>query len=199
MFLTHKPTEAELDSFLSKQSQLNVQYSGVEMTRPGKVAEDIYRQHVVKTALGVGENTFNTAVRSMKEWRNFALNWILLYPGKPQIAPGTTLVVCANHGLLWSVNACRIIFVIDELTGAKKQFGFSYGTLPGHVEQGEERFLLEWDTDSDQVTYEILAYSKSNHLLVSVLWPIAALIQDQFRKDSIKALTHAVDLGDNNA
>ncbi len=188
MFLTHKPTDAELNNFLSQQSKLNVQYSGVEMTRTGKVPENMYRKHLAETVLGVGENTFNDAVQSMKAWQNFAVNWILLYPNEPKIAPGTTLVVCADHGLLWSMNACRIIFVIDETIGSKRQFGFTYGTLPGHVEQGEELFLIEWDTVTDQVTYEILAYSKSNHPLVSLMWPVAAMIQDQFRKDSIVAL-----------
>ena len=37
----------------------------------------------------------------------------------------------------------RVVAVIDEPT----VHGFAYGTLPGHPESGEERFLIHHDTD----------------------------------------------------
>ena len=192
MLISQKPTEAELNSFFLEQSKLDVCYSGVEMTRLGKSGPAQYRRHVADVVLGCGKNTFDDAVQHMKEWHHFALSWILLFPAKPTIAPNTTLLVCANHRWLWSVNACRIIYIIDESSESKKRFGFAYGTLPGHVEQGEERFLIEWDAESDLVRYEILAYSRPNHPLVSVLWPVGVLIQDHFRKESLLALKNRI-------
>ena len=50
---------------------------------------------------------------------------------------------------LWWLNACRIVYVVDE-SGPISKFGFAYGTLPGHVESGEERFLIEWDRGDEQ-------------------------------------------------
>ena len=48
---------------------------------------------------------------------------------------------------------------MDE-SGPVRRFGFAYGTLPGHAESGEERFLIEWDQDEDGVWFDILAFSR---------------------------------------
>ena len=50
---------------------------------------------------------------------------------------------------MWTLNAARVVFVIDE----PGRFGFAYGTLPRHVESGEERFLVERDA-AGEVYYE---------------------------------------------
>ena len=42
------------------------------------------------------------------------------------------------------MNAGRVVYLVDE-DGPVPRFGFAYGTLPGHAESGEERFLVEWD------------------------------------------------------
>ena len=64
---------------------------------------------------------------------------------------------------LWWLNACLIVYVVAE-SGSLSKFGFAYGTLPGHVESGEERFLIEWDLSDDGVWYNILAFSRPNRL-----------------------------------
>jgi uncharacterized protein (UPF0548 family) len=96
---------------------------------------------------------------------------------------------------MWSINACRIIYVIDEQDRESRRFGFGYGTLPVHSEQGEERFLLRWDAKSDQVIYEITAFSRPNNLLVCLGWPLAVRIQNQFRLDSIATLSDSLRKG----
>jgi len=131
----------------------------------------------------------------MRDWRNFAVSYISLYPPAPSIAEGTDLVVCAHHVVMWSINVCRIMYVIDESDSKGKRFGFGYGTLPVYSEQGEERFLLSWNADSDQVTYEITAFSRPNSLLVRLGWPLAILIQNQFRLDSVAALSSSLTTG----
>jgi uncharacterized protein (UPF0548 family) len=62
---------------------------------------------------------------------------------------------------LWWLNACRIVYIVDE-SEPLRRFGFAYGTLPGHVGTGEERFLVEWDPAGDGVWYDILAFSRLN-------------------------------------
>ena len=60
---------------------------------------------------------------------------------------------------LWWLSACRIVYVVDEAEPISR-FGFAYGTLPDHAGTGEERFLVEWDRQSGEVWYEILAFSR---------------------------------------
>ncbi len=49
---------------------------------------------------------------------------------------------------------CRVVEVINE----PRRRGFSYGTLPGHPEVGEERFLLE-HLDDGRIRFTITALS----------------------------------------
>ena len=68
-----------------------------------------------------------------------------------------------------------------------------YGTLPGHVESGEERFLIEWDRDTDRVCYDILAFSRPNHLLTRLGYPLVRRSQKRFGRDSAEAMFRAVN------
>src|SRR6185436_6673895 len=69
-----------------------------------------------------------------------------------------------------------------------RRFGFAYGTLPDHIERGEERFLIEWDRKDDSVWYDILAFSQPRHPLVRLGAPVARLMQKRFARDSISAM-----------
>jgi uncharacterized protein (UPF0548 family) len=193
VLLLHKPAPEEIDKLLPVQSAAIPAYKEVGITRDGKSPAQGYRDHKVSGKLGRGQQTFIQAVEGLKNWKHFSLSWLFIRPEKPPIEVGTTLVVCASHAFLWSVNACRILYVIDEQQENRGRFGYGYGTLPNHVEQGEERFLVEWNQDTDEVTYEIFAFSRPNHILVSTLWPLAIAIQDKFRRDSLEALQAALN------
>ena len=49
---------------------------------------------------------------------------------------------------------CRVVDVFDE----PRRKGFSYGTLRGHPEAGEEAFTLVWNED-DSVVLHVVAFS----------------------------------------
>ena len=46
---------------------------------------------------------------------------------------------------------CRVVYVVDE----PDRRGFAYGTLPGHAESGEERFVVRYDPATDEVCAEV--------------------------------------------
>ena len=77
---------------------------------------------------------------------------------------------------LWWVNACRIVYRLDG-HDASRRYGFAYGTLPGHVEQGEERFMVEWDQE-DNVWYDLRAFSRPRYWLVRLGYPSPAGCND---------------------
>jgi len=74
-----------------------------------------------------------------------------------------------------------------------QRFGFAYGTLPGHIERGEERFLLEM-SDDDSVWYDILAFSQPRHLLTKIGYPFVRRMQKRFGRESAAAMVRAVNL-----
>ena len=92
---------------------------------------------------------------------------------------------------LWSLNACRIVFTVDE-RGSDTRCGFAYGTLPDHVESGEERFTIEWHQADDSVWYDILAFSRPHHLLARLGYPLVRRLQKRFARDSAQAMMQAV-------
>ena len=76
-----------------------------------------------------------------------------------------------------------------------RKFGFAYGTLPGHVARGEERFQVEWHADTDRVFYDILAYSQARSALFRLGSPVTRLLQKRFAADSKQAMLRAVSTG----
>ncbi len=122
------------------------------------------------------------AVEALKNWRQFDLGWVTIVPRGVAIEVGATVAVKARAFGTWSLSASRVVYVIDE----PRRFGFAYGTLPDHVECGEERFLIEWLAD-DSVWYDILAFSRPRHPLVRLSSPLARLLQKRFARESILA------------
>ena len=88
-------------------------------------------------------------------------------------------------------NACRIVYVVDE-EGPVTRFGFANGTLPGHAEAGEERFLVEWDRASGEVGYDILAFSRPHSFLARLGYPYVRRVQRRFGRESAAAMMRAV-------
>ena len=91
---------------------------------------------------------------------------------------------------LWSLNATRVIYTFDDQSDGKAKFGFAYGTLPDHVEEGEERFTVEWLED-DSVWYDIYAFSRPQHRLAKVGFPLCRMLQKRFARDSMAAMRAA--------
>ena len=71
-------------------------------------------------------------------------------------------------------------------------FGFAYGTLPSHIERGEERFLVECDPVDGSVWYDILAFSQPRHVLAKLGYPYVRRMQKRFGRDSAAAMLRAI-------
>ena len=100
--------------------------------------------------------------------------------------------VLGRHFGVWSLNACRIAYVIEEVSSLRR-YGFAFGTLPGHVERGEERFTVEWDHADDSVSYEVFAFARPVHPLARAGQPFVRLVQRQFAADSLRSMVEAVE------
>lgn len=117
--------------------------------------------------------------------------WLRLDRTSAPIQVGTDVAVSVHHFGFYSLNACRIVYVVDEEDPVKR-FGFAYGTLAEHAESGEERFAVEWDRGEDTVWYDILAFSRPRNLLARLGYPLSRLLQKRFAEDSKAAMLEAV-------
>ena len=79
---------------------------------------------------------------------------------------------------------CRVISVVDE----DDRRGFTYGTLPGHPECGEERFVVERDSATGVVTATITAFSKPGGWRTRLLGPVGRIVQARMTQRYLDAL-----------
>ena len=145
-----------------------------------------------RVQLGNGENTFVRSKNAIQNWTMYKLEWTRLYPSDTPVVAREVVCVIVNHGFCWSLNPCRIVYTLEE-KGAIERFGFALGTLPGHSEEGEERFLVEWHHANDSVWYELLSFARPHHILAKIGFPFVGLFQRKFAKDSQSAMLKFVN------
>ena len=179
-----------MSRFLLAQSGQNFTYAAVGAT--ARVPPAGYVVDYTRTKLGEGESVYRTAKAALENWKQFDLGWIEVCAPMLQIDSGRVVVILAHVFGAWWLNASRVVSVVDE-AAKTTEFGFAYGTLPGHAESGEERFLVEWDHDDDRVWYDILAFSRPRHWLARIGYPAARDIQRRFARDSAAAMRRAVN------
>jgi uncharacterized protein (UPF0548 family) len=184
-----KPSAERVRQFLAAQSKLDLTYPAVGATAAVPPADHVVDRTRVK--LGEGAGTFAAARAALERWEQFRLGWAETWPPNVPIQPGQVVAVMARLFGLWWLNACRIVYVVDE-PGPVRQYGFAYGTLPGHAESGEERFTVEWRPEDEAVWYDILTFSRARHPLARLGYPWARRVQKRFARDSAAAMRRAV-------
>lgn len=193
MFSIREPAEAGILDFIADQSALPFSYAEVGATREG-VPPEGYAVDRYRVRLGEGEEAYRRSVETLRGWRQFDLGWAGILPRGAPLEVGTTVSVLANHYGFWSLNSARVIYLVES-TDRAERFGFAYGTLPGHGEKGEERFVVERDRESGAVHYDLLAFSRPNHPLAWLGYPFARALQRRFARDSKRAVVEAVARG----
>ena len=190
MLLVRKPSADAANEFLTTQAAQNYSYQSIGATAntpPPNYVVDRYQGR-----LGEGQETFEAACQALRRWEHFNLGWIQATPTTTPIEPGQVICIVARIMGLWWLNPCRIVYTIDATTpqeGAEvKKFGFAYGTLPDHAETGKERFHVEWNHTTGAVTYHILAFSRPNHFLAKLGYPLVRRVQKTFGRDSLAAM-----------
>jgi uncharacterized protein (UPF0548 family) len=185
MFTLRKPTEPETIEYLISRNDLPLTYGDAGLTLEPSRGFKVDRHRVL---LGYGEDVFQKAKDAIGNWEMFPTEMAeLLWPDRP-ISQGTVVGVLFRATWMWSLNPCRIVSTIDET----RRFGFTYGTLSGHLECGEERFCIERRMDDDSVWYELLAVSRPRHLLTWLGYPFVRHQQARFRRLSGEAMQRAV-------
>jgi uncharacterized protein (UPF0548 family) len=184
MWTLARPDAEQVARFLAGQRELTYSYPAVGATRhdaaPPGFAVDHNRQR-----LGRGDDVFARACAALRGWRMFPAGWTAIEPRAPIVAGAVVGVLVRTLGVWWW-NAARIVYVLDE----PGRFGFAYGTLPGHAESGEERFLVEQRADGE-VWYDLRAFSRPRHWLARLGHPLTRALQRRFARASKAAMAAA--------
>ena len=185
-----KPSEGSIRAFLAAQEKKGFSYEQVGASRGEAPRGYIVDHH--RTRLGSGSDAFERAADALRHWKMFELPWLNLCLPTTPIEPGTTVAVLVAHFGLWSLNACRIVYAIEEHSSWER-YGFACGTLAGHAEAGQERFTVEFDHEDGSVWYDVYAFSRPNRL-ARLVYPVSRALQKRFARDSQKAMQQAVAL-----
>lgn len=187
MFSIRKPSLAEIATTLQQASRDQFSYSETGATNGAIPAT--YTVDRNRVQLGSGQQVFHAATSAIRKWEMFNLGWVRVFRPNTPIETGANVAVLIHHFGLWSLNTSRIVYVLND----ERKYGFAYGTLREHAEQGEERFSIEWSLNDDSVSFEILAFSKPRQWQARLGMPIARMLQKKFARDAMAAMKAAVN------
>jgi uncharacterized protein (UPF0548 family) len=141
-----------------------------------------------RTEVGRGLQAFEAARDAFLRWQQFDLGWVQVLNPRAEITPGQLVGVEVHTACLWSMSLNRIVETVDT----PSRFGFMYATTALHVEQGQERFVIEFDPSTEAVSYLIEAVSRPRHILARIGYPFSRAMQHRFARDSHARLTRCV-------
>jgi uncharacterized protein (UPF0548 family) len=176
-------TTQQLTAFSAAQSGLPLSYGEEGATRgefPVGFTHD--RNEAI---IGHGMEEYERAVQGLRAWKMFPSGWTTVVPNHMPPTLGSTVVVIFRLlGIYWR-SAARIVYEVDErdVGDVVQRQGFAYGTLPGHVECGEEAFTIALRKDG-AVVYELRAFSRPQYLLTRLAKPLARRWQRRFVRES---------------
>ncbi len=179
MFFPSKPDAESIARILDSCQPHALAYPNVGATLLSNIqVPKGYRFTEHTCQLGNGDHVFQQACDNLRKWKIFDLPWLTFYHQAPEIEKDTTVGILIRNFGIWSFNPCKIIDIIDG-QAETRQFGFSYGTLPQHAVNGEERFLIEQDNDGN-VSLGIVAFSRPRHILAYLGYPVLRYQQSRF-------------------
>lgn len=185
-----RPSASAITQLVTGQSGAPLTYDCVGQTNgPFPEGWSTDDQRVV---IGQGQADFDRAVCLLRQWVQFDLPWVWLLERNAPLVAGQVVSFLSHQYGVWSVNICRIVYVVDTHSADHAAFGFAYGTVGTHGVRGEERFLIEWDRTIDRVTFGIRKFSLPASWLLTVLGPITRSVQARFTRDALARFAQAM-------
>lgn len=125
-------------------------------------------------ALGSGDAVFQRAVDGLRDWQAHLRAGVDVATSGARLSSGLVVALAVRVPPLYVTVACRIVSVIEHPTC----FGFIYGTLPHHVIEGEERFLVEHE-ESDAVRFTVTAFLRARGRAMRSMAPVVHLLDQR--------------------
>jgi uncharacterized protein (UPF0548 family) len=123
-----------------------------------------------RSEIGRGLHVFVAAREAFQRWEQFDLGWVQVVNPIAKIAPGELVAVETHTAYLWSISFNRVVEVVDSPT----------------------RFVIDFDPESESVSYLIEAVSRPRHILARVGYPFSRAMQHRFTRDSHARMRRSV-------
>jgi len=184
-FRLTRPEPEELRSLVVGGAFDDLSYELVGLSKLAEAPSGFHRDRRT-CELGRGDEVFDRAVSALRAWQVHRGSGIVVLADDE---PRNDLVVAMSAPLpLGFIDcACRVVDTVDH----KDQFGFTYGTLSKHPEEGEESFTITRGADF-AITFEILAISRPRMWSARVCPPISRTLQHRAAAKYLSAMQCAV-------
>ena len=163
-----RPSSAALERLRQQAEPKPLTYDGAGGTVTGDHPVG-YHEHSSELTV---EADWDAAREAIRTWAGHRSVGGVLAPHVPPLTEGSTMAFGVRVFGIWATGTCRIVKLIDSST----EFGFSYGTLPHHPEEGEELFAVR-DNGDGTVTFRVAAFSKPAGLVTRLIGPLGRVIQ----------------------
>ncbi len=164
---------------LGALEELRLTYPEVGATAAGQLPAGYGHLHVERQ-IGTGRQRFEQAADAVMHW-GMQRGSGLRVQASSEVAV-LDAVVLVRMGFLPA--PCRVVYVIDE----PDMRGFGYGTLPGHPESGEERFVVRRDPDTSAVFAEVSAFSRPATWWSKAAGPLVSVAQRIIARRYLRAV-----------
>lgn len=160
----------------------------------GPRASDNFDRHLLQIAIEppgppLVEGPFRRAAKAILEYRIFPPQLAERVVKRTPLQIGDVVGLC--YPLFLGIRmyiASRVIDVFDGPVANGWRSGFTYRTLEGHAEIGEETFSAEKDARSGAVVVSLNAWSRPGHWLTRIGYPYARWCQLQAGKAAVRYL-----------
>jgi uncharacterized protein (UPF0548 family) len=146
-----------------------------------------FHHHRSDVVVGSGPAAFSRAVEGLRSWQAHRITGVRVLPLGTSVTRGATVLVTIGTRACAVAAPCRIVDVLE----GEGRWGFAYGTLPGHPEQGEEAFVVSL-SPSGEVRFEITSFSRPAGTLARLAGPFGRLVQSQITRAYLRALKRYV-------
>lgn len=186
MFFVSLPSDDQVRALLHQRADASCTHRDVGLSAreldaaPAGFVLDRYG-----TELGEGRDLFERACAVLARFGNYPSSFTRVVRADGELEVGHLFATVATHLGFASVHPCRVLYVVRE----ERRFGFGFGTLPGHAESGEERFMVRMD--GARVRYEVQAFSRPHGVLGRLGAPVARRYQLRFQRETLAAMRAA--------
>jgi uncharacterized protein (UPF0548 family) len=164
---------------LAALEELPLTYSQVGATAAGPLPAGYGHLHVERQ-IGTGQQRFEQAANAVMHWGMQRGVGLRVQASSEVVV--LDAVVLVRMGFLAA--PCRVVYVVDE----PDIRGFGYGTLPGHPESGEERFVVRRDPATAAVFAEVSSFSRPATWWSKAGGPVVSVAQRVIARRYLRAV-----------
>lgn len=187
MLLFRHPSDSRLREILDDVKAEPFPYPSVGGTARDECPPGFRPDHLATDLGPDSDDRFARARLALQAWRPQRGTGIRVFPGDP-VADGQAFVLVLPLPVAGcAVAPGRVVYVVEE----SDRYGFAYGTLPGHIERGEEAFVVR--REGGRVRFEVTAFSRVHEPLARLGAPVTRLVQVKSLKAYLRAMEAAAE------